>query len=119
MDWIQLAQNRDHWLALMNMVMNLWFPPLDHVLRQMHEVHNFPPYFPKIQSYIPIYAKDFCVVSSFQVFETKFCSFQILWQTQARLSVGDSERSFCIYSVQVIYWWTLIIMQWAGIAQSV
>jgi hypothetical protein len=26
MDWIDLAQNRDQWRALVNMVMNLQFP---------------------------------------------------------------------------------------------
>jgi hypothetical protein len=26
MDWIDLAEDRDLWRALMNMVMNLWFP---------------------------------------------------------------------------------------------
>jgi hypothetical protein len=26
MDWIDLAQNRDQWKALMNTVMNLWVP---------------------------------------------------------------------------------------------
>jgi len=26
MDWIELAQDRDRWWALMNVVMNLWFP---------------------------------------------------------------------------------------------
>jgi hypothetical protein len=26
MDWIDLAQDRDPWRALVNMVMNLWFP---------------------------------------------------------------------------------------------
>jgi hypothetical protein len=26
MDWIDLAQNRDHWRALVNTVMNLWVP---------------------------------------------------------------------------------------------
>jgi hypothetical protein len=26
MDWIQLAQDRDRWLALVNGVMNLWVP---------------------------------------------------------------------------------------------
>jgi hypothetical protein len=26
MDWIDLAQNRDRWRALMNTVMNLWVP---------------------------------------------------------------------------------------------
>jgi hypothetical protein len=25
-DWIHLAQDRDRWCALVNMVMNLWFP---------------------------------------------------------------------------------------------
>jgi hypothetical protein len=25
-DWIDLAQNRDQWRALVNMVMNLWVP---------------------------------------------------------------------------------------------
>jgi hypothetical protein len=25
-DWIHLAQNRDRWRALVNMVMNLWVP---------------------------------------------------------------------------------------------
>jgi len=25
-DWIDLAQNRDRWRALVNAVMNLWFP---------------------------------------------------------------------------------------------
>jgi hypothetical protein len=25
-DWIELAQNRDHWRAHMNTVMNFWFP---------------------------------------------------------------------------------------------
>jgi hypothetical protein len=26
MDWIDLAQDRDHWRILVNMVMNLWAP---------------------------------------------------------------------------------------------
>jgi hypothetical protein len=26
MDWIQLAQDRDHWQAVVNIVMNLWVP---------------------------------------------------------------------------------------------
>jgi hypothetical protein len=26
MDWIDLAQERDRWLALVNAVMNLWVP---------------------------------------------------------------------------------------------
>jgi hypothetical protein len=26
MDWIDLAQNREQWRALVNMVMNLWVP---------------------------------------------------------------------------------------------
>ena len=26
MDWIELAQNRDRWRALVTAVMNLWFP---------------------------------------------------------------------------------------------
>jgi len=26
MDWIKLAQDRDRWWALVNVVMNLWFP---------------------------------------------------------------------------------------------
>ena len=26
MDWIDLAQDRDRWLTLVNMVMNLWVP---------------------------------------------------------------------------------------------
>jgi hypothetical protein len=26
MDWINLAQDRDEWSALVNMVMNLWAP---------------------------------------------------------------------------------------------
>jgi hypothetical protein len=26
MDWTDLAQNRDQWRALMNTIMNLWFP---------------------------------------------------------------------------------------------
>jgi hypothetical protein len=26
MDWIELAQNRDRWWALVNVVMNLWVP---------------------------------------------------------------------------------------------
>jgi len=26
MDWIELAQDRDRWWALVNVVMNLWFP---------------------------------------------------------------------------------------------
>jgi hypothetical protein len=26
MDWIDLAQDRDQWRALVNMVMNLWIP---------------------------------------------------------------------------------------------
>jgi hypothetical protein len=26
MDWIDLAQNRDHWRAPVNMVLNLWVP---------------------------------------------------------------------------------------------
>jgi hypothetical protein len=26
MDWIDLAKDRDHWRALLIMVMNLWFP---------------------------------------------------------------------------------------------
>jgi hypothetical protein len=26
MDWIDLAQDRDHWRALVKMVMNLWVP---------------------------------------------------------------------------------------------
>jgi hypothetical protein len=26
MDWIDLAQKRDQWRALVNMVMNLWVP---------------------------------------------------------------------------------------------
>jgi hypothetical protein len=26
MDWIHLAEDRDQWQALMNMVMNLWVP---------------------------------------------------------------------------------------------
>ena len=26
MDWIHLAQDRDRWWALVNVVMNLWFP---------------------------------------------------------------------------------------------
>jgi hypothetical protein len=26
MDWIDLAQNRDQWRALVNTVMNRWFP---------------------------------------------------------------------------------------------
>jgi hypothetical protein len=25
-DWIDLAQNRDQWMALVNMVMNIWVP---------------------------------------------------------------------------------------------
>jgi hypothetical protein len=26
MDWIDLAQDRDHWMALVNTVMKLWVP---------------------------------------------------------------------------------------------
>ena len=26
MEWIDLAQNRDRWWALLNVVMNLWVP---------------------------------------------------------------------------------------------
>jgi hypothetical protein len=26
MDWIDLAQDNDHWMALLNTVMNLWIP---------------------------------------------------------------------------------------------
>jgi hypothetical protein len=26
MDWIDLAQNRDQWKALMNIILNLWVP---------------------------------------------------------------------------------------------
>jgi hypothetical protein len=26
MNWIDVAQDRDHWMALVNTVMNLWFP---------------------------------------------------------------------------------------------
>jgi hypothetical protein len=26
MDWIDMAQDRDRWLALVNAVMNLWVP---------------------------------------------------------------------------------------------
>jgi hypothetical protein len=26
MDWIQLAQDRDRWWALVNAIMNFWFP---------------------------------------------------------------------------------------------
>ena len=26
MDWIELAQDRERWQALMNMIMNLWVP---------------------------------------------------------------------------------------------
>jgi hypothetical protein len=26
MDWIDVAQDRDQWKALLNMVMNLWVP---------------------------------------------------------------------------------------------
>jgi hypothetical protein len=26
MDWIDLAQDRDRWLAVVNAVMNLWIP---------------------------------------------------------------------------------------------
>jgi hypothetical protein len=26
MDWIDLVQDRDHWRALVNTVMNLWIP---------------------------------------------------------------------------------------------
>jgi hypothetical protein len=26
MDWIDLAQDRDHWSALVNVVLNLWVP---------------------------------------------------------------------------------------------
>jgi len=26
MDWMHVAQNRDQWRALVNTIMNLWFP---------------------------------------------------------------------------------------------
>jgi hypothetical protein len=26
MDWIKLAQDRDRWSALVNAIMNVWFP---------------------------------------------------------------------------------------------
>jgi predicted P-loop ATPase/GTPase len=37
-DWIKLAQDRDRWLALVNVVMNLWVP-----LRVGHFVSSYKP----------------------------------------------------------------------------
>jgi len=47
--------------------------PLIPISSQMHPVHTFTPYFPKIQSNIILPSTFFWVVSSFQVSRPTFC----------------------------------------------